>query len=121
MEEVKGNPIEVSVKCPKCNNRIVFPDVQSIKDIQPGDTNCFYCGVLLLLDDDKAYPMHEKLHSEDSRWPVDGKETEFVEASMLRAGSERVDGHLKCTCPEDAVTHLSGCPTLSECPTCKGK
>lgn len=57
------------MKCPICNH--VFKYTENLPETFTAD--CSSCGGLLLVENGTIYPFHQKLHSEDSRWPKDGK------------------------------------------------
>jgi hypothetical protein len=64
--------LELTVICPGCNKGFtVFGD--------SGTGDCPHCNLLVLIENDKIYDFHKKLHEEDPRWPADGKGTGYIE------------------------------------------
>jgi hypothetical protein len=43
--------------------------------------DCVHCDSLLFFEDGKITDFHKTLHEQDSRWPADGKDTNWTEIS----------------------------------------
>lgn len=68
------------MQCPKCKLWFGFGDEDPIiSEIEGCTMNCFHCGALLIVESTFARDFHEFLHSQNPNWPVDGKETGYIE------------------------------------------
>jgi hypothetical protein len=50
-----------------------------ISEIEGSTMDCPHCDALLIVEDGFAKNFHVVMHNGDSRWPVDGKNTGFIE------------------------------------------
>jgi hypothetical protein len=63
--------------CPNCFKVIRFPGLTE-EQVNDCTSDCCNCGALLITKKGKTYLMHEWMHSQDSRWPKDGKGTGYI-------------------------------------------
>lgn len=69
-------PELVKMKCPDCGRNLYFEKISMPTSFT---TTCSVCGNLLIYDNEELKNFHKHLHSKDSRWPIDGKDTGYVE------------------------------------------
>lgn len=64
--------------CPSCATHIekLTPEILSEKDGATCD--CPYCDTLLIIKEGRLQEFHPWLHEQDSRWPKDGKDTDYI-------------------------------------------
>lgn len=80
---MKSNPLRISVNCPCCDSHLFYdPNIRSMDDITGATTDCGSCGKTIIVKRDyRAYDFNEWMHSEDTRWPVDGTSTGSITVS----------------------------------------
>ena len=66
------------VTCPICNENTMWEHVPS-EFI--GTADC-HCGALLYINNGIAKDFHVYMHEIDSRWPLDGSNTGYVEVNI---------------------------------------
>jgi hypothetical protein len=68
--------LRISGTCPSCHTNFFF--ASEVKDANDATTDCAVCDVTLIVKDNKVYLLHDWIHSQDQRWPKDGKDTESI-------------------------------------------
>ena len=64
----------MTLECPSCEEDIDFGS-HSLERIEGCTVDCPNCETLLIIEEGHALDFHEHLHSQDERWPIDGKGT----------------------------------------------
>lgn len=80
----------IEIQCPICDQTTYSP-IEYKEMAKNCSADCCKCGELLLIENEVVYPFHQKLNSEDKRWPKDGAGTGVVEIQPM----PKVIGHAK--------------------------
>jgi len=68
-----------NLSCPLCKNRFKVERAKNYEECKGSTLNCPNgCGHLILTENG-VEPLHEYLHSKDSRWDNTGEETHFID------------------------------------------
>lgn len=81
---MRCHPVRISVKCPACDKSSFLPP--QVESVEGCTCDCSHCGEMLVTNKGMTYLFHEFMNNQDPRWPVDGKDTHFVE--MRGGGGE---------------------------------
>ena len=67
------------MQCPNCKEWFHFDDDEIISELEGCTADCPHCEALLIIKNTYCINFHQYMHSQDGRWPVDGKGTGFIE------------------------------------------
>lgn len=72
---------KVVFKCLFCEKKFSIPVIsnEDIKDHEGSTLDCPHCNETHVIINTKLKKFHEYLHSQDKRWPKDGKNTAYID------------------------------------------